>query len=82
MPPPAAPTRAVADLLDLPIERYRHDILVSRVWELRANVSAYDGTYLALAETLVDGGVPLLTVDGRLARAVRARTDVDVLLVD
>lgn len=72
---------AVEDLLDLPVERYRHDILVARVWELRANVSAYDATYLALAETLTDGGVPLLTADARLARAARTHTAVEVLLV-
>ena len=32
---------AVADLLDLPIERYAHEGLVPRVWELRENFSAY-----------------------------------------
>jgi predicted nucleic acid-binding protein len=70
---------AVTDLLDLPIERYPHDVLVPRAWELRDNFSAYDATYLALAETLADGGAPLLTSDARLARAARAHTDVQVL---
>jgi predicted nucleic acid-binding protein len=65
---------ALSDLLDLRIERYAHDILAPRIWQLRANFSAYDGAYVALAEALTDGGVPLLTADVRLARAVRDHT--------
>jgi predicted nucleic acid-binding protein len=71
---------AVADLLDLPIERYPHEVLVPRVWQLRENFSAYDATYLALAESLVDTGAPLLTADARFARAAEAHSSVDVLL--
>jgi predicted nucleic acid-binding protein len=81
----AAPTRAdaaVADFVDLPIERYPHDVLIPRVWALRENFSAYDATYVALAEALVEERVPLLTADARLARAAEAHTDVSVLLVD
>lgn len=73
---------AVADLLDLPIERYPHDVLVPRIWQLRENFSAYDAVYLALAEAIVDGGAPLLTADGRLARAAGAHSDVRVILAD
>ena len=73
---------AVDDLLDLPVECYPHDILVPRAWELRDNFSAYDAAYLALAETLVEDGVPLLTADARFARAAEAHSDIDVLLVD
>ena len=40
--------------------------LLGRVWELRENVSAYDGTYVALAESL---DCPLVTADARLGRA-------------
>jgi predicted nucleic acid-binding protein len=72
---------AVVDLLDLPIERYPHDLLVPRVWQLRDNFSAYDATYLALAETLADETLPLLTADARLARAARDHCDAPVLLV-
>ena len=61
---------AVTDLLDLPVERYAHDILVTRVWELRDNFSAYDATYLALAEALTDA--VLLTGDAALAGRARA----------
>jgi predicted nucleic acid-binding protein len=70
---------AVADLLDLPLARYPHDILLPRIWSLRENFSPYDAAYVALAEGLADEGVPLLTTDARLARAVRAHTDIGVL---
>jgi predicted nucleic acid-binding protein len=79
----ATPSRAddaLADFQDLTIERYPHDVLVRRVWELRENFSAYDAVYVALAEALTESGVPLLTADRRLGRAVRKHTDVDVLL--
>jgi predicted nucleic acid-binding protein len=72
-------SEAVEDLLDLPIVRYPHDALTDRIWELRANFSAHDAAYVALAEVVVDGGAPLLTADGRLARAVDAHTRVQVL---
>jgi predicted nucleic acid-binding protein len=70
---------AIADLLDLPLARYPHDILLPRIWELREHFSASDAAYLALAEGLSDEGVPLLTTDGRLARAVHAHSAVEVL---
>lgn len=57
---------AVADLGDLPILRHGHGALLRRAWELRENITAYDGMYVALAEAL---GVPLLTRDARLAAA-------------
>ena len=71
---------AIADLLDLPIERYPHDILVPRVWQLRENFSAYDASYIALAEAVADEPVPLLTADARLARAIADLLDLPVLL--
>ena len=70
---------AITALLDLPLVRYPHEILVPRIWELRDNFSSYDAAYLALAESLTDEGVPLLTTDVRLARATRAHTGVEVL---
>jgi len=70
---------AIADLLDLPMARYPHDILLPRVWELRENFSPYDAAYVALAEALSDDGIPLVTTDEGLARAVRAHTELEVL---
>jgi predicted nucleic acid-binding protein len=75
----ARASEAVADFLDLPIARYAHDTLAPRIWELRANFSAYDAAYVALAEVIADGGAPLLTADGRLARAVKAHTKLRVM---
>jgi len=53
-------------LAQLDVVRYRHEILLPRVWELRENLTAYDGAYVALAELL---DAPLLTLDARLARS-------------
>jgi predicted nucleic acid-binding protein len=72
--------QAIADLLDLPVERYPHDPLIPRVWALRENFSAYDAVYVALAEVITDNPGPLLTADARLARATRAHTDVPAIL--
>jgi predicted nucleic acid-binding protein len=57
---------ALEDLVDLPINRYPHDLFLSRIWELQYNMTAYDAAYVALAEALA---APLLTRDGRLASA-------------
>lgn len=50
----------------LGIERVAVSGLLGRVWELREDLSAYGATYVALAEALES---PLVTADGRLARA-------------
>ncbi len=57
---------ALSDLLDLPITRHPHGPLLSRIWELRRSITAYDAAYVALAEAL---DAPLLTCDGKLARS-------------
>ena len=72
---------ALADLSDLPIERYPHDPLMPRAWELKDNLSAYDATYLALAELLGEDGATLLTADARFADAARQHGSADVLFV-
>ena len=33
---------ALADLSDLPVRRYPHDLVLPRVWALRHNLTAYD----------------------------------------
>jgi predicted nucleic acid-binding protein len=55
---------ARSDFAELALVRYRHQPLSDRVWELRHNVTAYDATFIALAETL---SAPLITCDARLA---------------
>jgi predicted nucleic acid-binding protein len=66
---------ALQDLLDLPLNRYPHDVLLPRVWELRHNLTAYDAAYVALAEGLQ---APLVTRDARRAslRGHRARVEL------
>jgi predicted nucleic acid-binding protein len=54
-------------LASFPLTRHEHSSLLPRIWALRANLTAYDATYIALAEVL-EG--TLLTRDKRLA-AVR-----------
>jgi predicted nucleic acid-binding protein len=55
-----------ADLLALAVELFPYDVLADRIWELRGAVTAYDGWYVALAESLK---APLATLDRRLTRA-------------
>lgn len=50
--------------------------LLSRVWELRENLTAYDATYVALAEALNSS---LVTADGRLALAPGPRCPIEVI---
>jgi predicted nucleic acid-binding protein len=67
---------ALEDLGALDIERYEHEPLLGRVWELRENLTAYDALYVALAEVLA---CPLLTFDERLAAAPGHRAVVECL---
>ena len=67
---------AVAHLQQLAFERVPSLRLIPRAFELRANVSAYDACYVALAERL---DCELVTADGRLARATGPRCPIRVL---
>ena len=69
-------TRAIEAWRRLGIERVGVVGLLDRIWELRDNLSAYDATYVALAEACE---VPLLTADSRIARAPGARCTVVVV---
>lgn len=66
---------ALLDLADLPIQRYSHEPLIGRVWQLRHNATAYDAAYIALAEGL---GAVLLTLESALARIPGLRAPVEV----
>lgn len=65
-------------LTELPIERHPHRALLPRVFDLRENVTAYDGLYLALAE-MVDR--PLLTADAALVGVPGCTARVELLVV-
>lgn len=54
------------DLLALPVELFPYGAFAARAWELRSNVTTYDGWYVALAEGL---GARMATLDLRLRRA-------------
>lgn len=67
---------AIDDLKELALDRYPTLPLIRRASELRANVTAYDAVYVALAEVLE---CELLTADRRLAGAAGSRCLVRVL---
>ncbi len=67
---------AVGHLRQLQFERVPTLRLMRRDFELRANVSAYDACYVALAELL---DCELVTADGRLADAPGPRCAIRVL---
>ncbi len=68
-------TAAQRDLLRLNLRFHRFAPFARRVWELRANLTAYDAWYVALAEAL---HWPLYTLDRRLSRAPGPRCEVIV----
>jgi len=68
-------SEAVHDLASLRLVRYPHAPLRARVWSLRDNLTAYDATYLALAEALE--GPLLLTGDRGLAKIAGAQLGAD-----
>jgi predicted nucleic acid-binding protein len=61
---------AIETLHALDLIRHAHEPLLDRIWQLRANLSAYDAAYVALAEAL---DAPLITCDRRLSRAPAAK---------
>ncbi len=69
---PAAEAGLVS-LRALPVQRWRHVSLLSRIWDLRHGLTAYDAAYLALAEAL---GASLLTLDAGLADVARRSVEV------
>lgn len=60
----------------LGVTRYPVYPLLDRVWQLRDNLSAYDASYVALAEALQ---CSLLTADARLSRAGGFRCPITVV---
>jgi predicted nucleic acid-binding protein len=68
--------QALDDLSALPMDRHPHTDLLSRIWQLRDALTAYDAAYVALAEAL---RAPLLTCDGKLARAHGHKAQIELV---
>lgn len=63
----------LADYAGLRIVRHPMQPLQARVFELRHYLTAYDGMYVALAETL---GLPLLTDDAKFDNTQGHHADI------
>jgi len=77
MPPGRA--RVVIARLDsqLRVHRHGHAPLLDRIWALRDNLTAYDASYVALAERL---GAILLTQDRGIAEAPGIHCGVELFV--
>lgn len=69
-------TGALHRYRSLSIRRFEHLPLLSRIWELRNNLTAYDAAYVALAEAT---GAPLVTADRKLASTPGHRAEAIVV---
>jgi predicted nucleic acid-binding protein len=69
---------ALRDLAAAPWLRVPPVETARRTFELRANLTTYDASYVAAAEAL---GCPLLTADARIAAAPGIRCEVELVSV-
>jgi predicted nucleic acid-binding protein len=67
---------ALDELVAMDLERVEHAPLLPRAWELRDNLSFYDALYVSLAEAIRQ---PLITFDGRIAKAPGLAAEIEVL---
>lgn len=69
-------SKARARLARTRIIRCSHGPILRRAWELRNNLSIYDASYVALAESL---GATLVTKDHKLTRAPGIRCEIELV---
>ncbi|MGH9306010.1 MAG: type II toxin-antitoxin system VapC family toxin [Acidimicrobiales bacterium] len=67
---------ALRHLASFPLRRIPLAPLLDRMWELRANVTAYDAAYVAVAEELV---APVVTCDAKLAATSGPRCKFELI---
>jgi predicted nucleic acid-binding protein len=63
------------DFAVLRLTRYPMHDLENRIWDLRDNLTAYDASYVALAEAL---DCPLVTSDAKLGKAAGHYAEIEV----
>lgn len=68
---------ALAALGAFTLDVVRTALLLTRMWELRDTLTAYDAAYVALAEACA---CPLVTADVRLARSAGPRCEIRLAL--
>lgn len=61
------------DLVELTVDLVPYHLVAARAFELRDNLTAYDASYVALAEALE---IPLVTLDQRIPGAPGVRCEV------
>lgn len=74
--PPDRAEDAIQDFALLRITRHSHVDFLTRVWELRQNLSAYDAIYVAVAESL---DATLVTCDRALEGAPGHSARIEVI---
>ena len=67
---------ALADLVELKLQRASHRPMLARIWELHQNLTPYDAAYVALAEAI---DATLVTADRRLSLAPGPRCTMEYL---
>jgi len=67
---------ALADLVELKLQRASHRPMLARIWELHQNLTPYDAAYVALAEAI---DATLVTADRRLSLAPGPRCTIEYL---
>lgn len=72
---PAAGKRSLSRWAQLGVQRVGIVGMLDRIWALRENLTAYDASYVAVAEAL---DCPLLTADAHLANAPGPRCEFTV----
>lgn len=68
--------QALTDLADLDVNCHPHGPLLPAMWRLRANLTAYDASYVVLAMVLDQ---ELVTLDTRIANAPGHHARVDLV---